>query len=70
MGTEELCEKYSMVPRHRPAKIYDAFLFNDELDMLEVPSVSCHTQKSCMGAALTVVSPQLAVCHHDRVRTQ
>ncbi len=25
-----------MVPRQTPATIYDAFLFNDELDMLEV----------------------------------
>ncbi len=36
VGTEELCKKYSMVPRQTPATIYDAFLFNDELDMLEV----------------------------------
>ncbi|CAL5225162.1 g7943 [Coccomyxa viridis] len=35
LGTEELCAKYSMVPRQTPATIYDAFLFNDELDMLE-----------------------------------
>ncbi|CAL5224980.1 g7757 [Coccomyxa viridis] len=36
VGTEELCKKYSMVPRQTPATIYDAILFNDELDMLEI----------------------------------
>ena len=33
---EELCEKYNMVQRQQPAILYDVFLFNDELDMLEV----------------------------------
>ena len=36
LSTEELCKKYDMIPREKPAVVYDAFLFNDELDMLEV----------------------------------
>lgn len=36
LGTEELCKMYDMIPREKPAVVYDAFLFNDELDMLEV----------------------------------
>ena len=31
----ELCAKYSMIPKKKPASLYDTFLFNDELDMLE-----------------------------------
>ena len=31
----ELCAKYSMIPKEKPASLYDTFLFNDELDMLE-----------------------------------
>ena len=51
LGTEELCKKYSMVPRQTPAVIYDAFLFNDELDMLEVTTCPCATLQGLIGSA-------------------
>ena len=51
LGTEELCKKYSMVPRQMPAVIYDAFLFNDELDMLEVTACPCAVLQGIHGSA-------------------
>ena len=35
LGVSELCTKYNMDPKKQPASLYDTFLFNDELDMLE-----------------------------------
>ena len=32
----KICDEYGMQQRIRPVKIYDAFMFNSELDMLEV----------------------------------
>ena len=31
-----ICQEYGMRKRQKPVKIYDAFMFNSELDMLEV----------------------------------
>ena len=32
----KICDEYGMQQRDRPVRIYDAFMFNSELDMLEV----------------------------------
>lgn len=48
-GSEQLkeaarafCAKYSLSERKQPVRIYDLFMFNDELDMLEVRSLEHH----------------------------
>ena len=42
-----ICKEYGMPQRASPVRIYDAFMFNSELDMLEVsgiPHISMHAQ--------------------------
>lgn len=35
-AAKKFCEEYHLVERKTPVRIYDVFMFNEELDMLEV----------------------------------
>lgn len=79
LEVEELCKNYEMVPRTKPAKIYDAFLFNDELDMLEVcfaphtaASTDCaeDTQLHEISDSQHLVRQHVADISHDRTGLQ
>ena len=63
----ELCAKYSMTPKKRPSSLYDTFLFNDELDMLEVRLLLAYSH--CKESLRTTLSSSCRILHsvHDAI---
>ena len=58
----ELCAKYSMIPKERPASLYDTFLFNDELDMLEERPLFPHSYCKIDYPEHKVIKPWTVAC--------
>lgn len=47
-----ICREYGMRERQKPVRIYDAFMFNSELDMLEVRAAPCMGNSAMHGCAV------------------
>lgn len=59
------CEEYGLLqrPADRPARIWDAFIFNDEIDLLEVPPP--HIRLHHTRTYATIYTPGLPKSHSD-----